>query len=53
MVANSLLKNKAQVLMNQIAATATGLMGRFAINNKAAARPAGGAPAAGPAARAE
>jgi biopolymer transport protein ExbB len=54
MVANSLLKNKAQVLMNQIGATATGLMGRFAINNKAAAaRPAGGAPAAGPAARAE
>lgn len=53
MVANSLLKNKAQVLMNQIAATATGLMGRFAINNKAAARPAGGAPAPGPANRAE
>jgi biopolymer transport protein ExbB len=55
MVANSLLKNKAQVLMNQIAATATGLMGRFAVNNKAAtaARPAGGAPPTAPSARAE
>lgn len=53
-VANSLLKNKAQVLMNQIAATATGLMGRFAVNNKvASSRPAGGAPAATPSARAE
>ena len=50
MTANALFKNKAQILMNQIGAVSTVLIGRFAVAKPATRPTGGGSPSATPAA---